>query len=98
MEKLIRELESLGKKQQLSNSEVTGAMMAMTVRFREILDQRMIGIQAIATAAAMQPQVDASKLHDDFMRILKSHFESVQRIPADLKDIASGIKLAAAER
>jgi hypothetical protein len=98
METLIRELESLRKRPQLTNDEVAGAMVAMTVRFRDVLDERMIGIQAIATAAAMQPEIDAFKLHDDFMGILRAHFESVSRIPRDLKDIAAGIKLAAAER
>lgn len=98
METLIRELESLRKRPQLTNNEVAGAMVAMTMRLRDLLDQRMIGIQAIASAVAMQPQIDVLKLHADFMSILKSHFESVQRIPGDLKDMAAGIKLAASDR
>jgi hypothetical protein len=98
METLIRELESLRKRPHLSNNEVAGAMVAMTVRLGEILDQRIIGIQAIASAVAMQPQIDVIKLHADFMSFLKSHFESVHRIPSDLKDIAAGIKLAGADR
>jgi hypothetical protein len=98
VEKLIREIEALRQKPQLTNSEVVGLMLSSTIRFREVLDDRMIGIQALAVAVAMQPQVDVLKLHDDYLSILKAHFESMRHVPVELKDIAAVIKLAATER
>jgi hypothetical protein len=98
METLIRELESLRHKPQLTNSEIVGVMVATTARLREILGDRMVGIQALASAVAMQPEIDAARLHDDFLDILKAHFETLRQTPSELKDIAAGIRLAAAER
>jgi len=98
METLIRELESLRNRPQLTNAEVAGAMMAMTVRFRDVLEERMVGIRSLAAAVAMQPNVDFDKLHDDFRKALVAHFESAQAIPTDLKDIASAIQVAGTER
>ncbi len=98
MDRLIRELESLRQKAQLTNNEVVGVMLAATARFRDILDERMVGIQALASAMAMQPEVDAVKLHDDFLAAVTSHFESLRAVPHDVRDIASAIELAAAER
>ena len=98
MDTLIRELEMLRDRPDLPNTRILGAVIATAVRFREILDKRMVGIQALATAVAMQPQVDASKLHDDFLQILRSHYESDREIPCELRDIAAAITLAAAER
>jgi hypothetical protein len=98
METLIRELESLRQKPQLTNSDIVGVMLATTARLRDVMSERMVGIQAMAAAVAMQPEVDAVKLHDDFLNILKAHFESLRATPRELKDMAAGIKLAAAER
>ena len=98
METLIRELESLRHKPQLTTSEVVGVMLATAMRLKEVLDVRMVGIQALASAIAAQPEIDVMKLHDEYLRVLKSHFDSVRRIPVELRDVAASIKLAAAER
>lgn len=98
MESLIRELEALRKRPQLTNSEFAGAMIAMAARLRDVTDQRMLGLQALVSAVAMQPHIDAMKLHDDFVNGLKSRFESLRLAPSELQDIAAQIKLVAAER
>lgn len=98
METLIRELESLREKPQLTTGEVVGVMLATAMRLKEVLDARMVGIQALATAVAAQPQIDVVKLHDDYLRVLKSHFDSTRRIPVDLRDVAASIKLAGTDR
>lgn len=98
MDKLIAELEGLREKPQLTNSQVVGVMLSTVMRFRTVLNDRMVGIQALATAMALQPEVDALRLHDDFQRIMGSHFESERDIPSELRDIASAIRLAAADR
>lgn len=98
MEALMRELECLRQKPQLTNSEIMGVMLATTARLRAILSDRMVGIQAVAAAIAMQPEIDAHRFHDDFLGILRAHFESERETPSELKDMAAGIRLAAAER
>ena len=98
MEHLIRELESLRSRPQLTDSQIVGAMIAAAARFKEILDDRMVGIESLATAVAMQPEIDARKLHDDFLAILRVHFDSIRRIPPELRDIAASIKLAEVDR
>src|SRR5947209_1363099 len=97
MDALVRELELLRMKPQLTNDQVVGMMVAATVRFKEVLEDRMVGIQAIATAVAMQPSIDVTKFHEDFVALLEKHFES-PRIPTDLRDIAASIKLAGSDR
>jgi hypothetical protein len=57
--------------------------------------KRTIGVRTVPNP---QAHVDALKLHDDFVSCLKARFESMRLIPAVLEDIATGIKLAAAER
>jgi hypothetical protein len=98
MDTLFRELETLRQKPQLTNNEIVGVMVATIARFREVLNHRMVGIQALAAAVAMQPEMDPQKLHDDFMTILGAHFESPRHMPSELIDIAAGIRLAAADR
>jgi hypothetical protein len=55
-------------------------------------------MQALAASVAMQPQLDADKLHADFLGLVKEQFGSARNIPMELRDLASAIKLAAAER
>ena len=98
MDRLIRELESLASTPDVPNAKVLGAVMATAMRCRDILGTRMAGLQALATATAMQPGIDASRLHDDYLRILAGHYDSAEEIPQSLRDIALAIKLAAAER
>jgi hypothetical protein len=94
LEKLIKELEELRTQPNLSNNQVVGAVIAAATRFRSALDDRVLGMQALSAALAMQPEIDAHKLHDDFYGILNSHFDSGHGIPVELKDIAAAIKLA----
>ena len=98
MDALIRELETLTQRPKPSPREAVGAMLAATMRFSEVLNERMVAIQALAAAIAMQPQIDVAKLHDDYLDTLKAHFDSRRSIPVDLRDIASSIQLAASER
>ena len=98
METLLRELQSLRDKPDVPNARLVGAVIATAVRFRDILDSRMVGIQALATAVAMQPEVDTLKLHDDFLTIVRSHYDPTQSIPQELGDIALAIKLASGDR
>lgn len=98
MDALIRELQLMGERPNLSNAKLVGGMVAAAVRMRDILDSRMVGIQALATAVAMQPEINASKLHDDFVVILKANFESLKETPTELRDMAAAIKLAASDR
>jgi hypothetical protein len=98
MDALIRELESMRETPALSNAKLIGGVVAAAVRMRAILDARMIGIQALATAVAMQPEIDPSKLHDDFIAILKANFETLRDAPSELRDMAAAIKLAASDR
>ena len=95
MDALIRELQALSERREIPDKQVVGAILAATIRFRDVLNNRMVGIQALATAIARQPQIDSSKLHDDFVIQLKQHFESMKAIPQDLRDVANAIKLAA---
>jgi hypothetical protein len=97
MEALIRELEALSQKPDVPNSKLVGAVIATAVRFREILDARMLGFQALAAAVAMQPEIDPRKLHEDFLTLLGAQYESARDIPRELRDIASAIKLASAD-
>ncbi len=97
METLIRELRAMTEKQAVSSQQLSGAILAVCVRFKDLLDARMAGIQALATAIALQPELDAQKLHDDFVHGLRAHFETVRNIPQELKDVATAIKLAASD-
>jgi hypothetical protein len=97
MDRLIKELESLASKPDVPNAKVVGAILATATRCRDILSTRMVGLQALATATAMQPKIDALRLHDDFLRIVGAHYNSPAQIPEALQDIALAIKLAAAE-
>ena len=98
MDALIRELQSLSQNPQVSNAKVVGAVLASVVKMKDVLDARRVGIEAFATAVAMQPVIDPATLHEDFMAILAAHFESARHIPAELKDVASAVKLASADR
>jgi len=98
MDRLIKELEALASKPDLPNDKVVGAVIATAMRCRDILSARMVGLQALATATAMQPTVDANQLHDDFLRLLGAQYEQPLEVPEALRDIALAIKLAAAER
>jgi hypothetical protein len=98
MDALIRELELMRETPGLSNAKLIGGIVAAAVRMRAILDARMVGIQSLATAVAMQPEINASKLHDDFIVLLKANFESLREAPSELRDMAAAIKLAASDR
>src|SRR5688572_5692700 len=98
MDRLIRELEFLAAKPDVPTAEVVGAVRATAMRCRDILSERMVGLQALATATALQPKIDALQLHDDYLRILRAHYDSNSELPDGLRDIALSIKLAAAER
>jgi hypothetical protein len=98
LERLLKELKELQEKPDLDASKVIGAVIASAVRFRQLLEERALGMQALAASVAMQPQLDAEKLHADFIALVKEHFGSARTIPAELRDLASAIKLAAAER
>ena len=98
MDALIRELEAMRGTPDLSGAKLIGGVVAAAVRIRDILDSRMIAIQALATAVAMQPEIDAAKLHDDFVVILKANFASLRDVPGELRDMAAAIKLAETDR
>jgi hypothetical protein len=98
MDRLIKELESLAARQDVPTAQVVGAVMATAMRCRDILSARMVGLQALATATALQPRIDALQLQEDFLRILGAHYEPPNEVPDALQDIALAIKLAAAER
>jgi len=82
----------------LAHLELDELLDAMLVRIREILEWRISGIEALATAVAMQPGIDAERLHRDFLAVLKARFESMRHVPSELKDMAAAIQLAASER
>jgi len=98
MDALIRELEAMRQAPELSSPKLIGAIVAAAVRMRDVLDSRMVAIQALATAVAMQPEINSSRLHDDFVVILKANFGSLREAPGELRDIAAAIKLAASDR
>lgn len=98
METLVRELEALRTKPHLTNDQMVGVMLAAAIRFKEALADRTACVHAIATALAMQPQIDATKFHEDFAKILAAHFEPLPRIPQELQDMVASIKLVAADR
>jgi hypothetical protein len=98
LEKLLKELKELQDKPDLDGSTVIGAVIAASVRFRQLLEERALGMQALAASVAMQPQLDAEKLHADFLGLVTEQFGSVRNIPLELRDLASAIKLAAADR
>ena len=95
MDRLIKELESLAAVPDVSSTKVMGAVIATAVRCRDVFNTRMVGLQALATAAAMQPTMDANLLHDDYLRALRAHYDSAKDIPNELRDIALAIKLVA---
>lgn len=97
MEKLLKELEQLRQAPDLPNAKMIGALIATATRCKDILDARMVAVQSLAAAVAMQPQVDALKLHDDFLNQVKAHYGS-GNTPAELTDIALAMRLAAPDR
>jgi hypothetical protein len=98
LEKLIRELQDLQVKDEVSGNQVIGAILAAAVRFRQTLEARALASQALAASLAMQPNVDAAKLHADFLAIVKRRFPSEANMPVELKDIAAALELVAADR
>ena len=98
MEALIRELETLRNRDDVPNARIVGAVIATATRCQELLHTRTVGLQALATAVAMQPGIDARKLFDDFMLALHAHYESTANIPTELKDLGHIIQLAAVDR
>lgn len=97
MEALIRELTALENAPDVTNKQLVGVVLAAAARVDKILDERMVGIQALAMAIAMHPGVDARRLHDDFVAILDRQFASVGPMPADLRDMVSGLAIVAAD-
>ena len=95
MDRLIKELELLAASPEVSNSKVMGAVVATAMRCRDVFHTRMVGLQALATATAMQPTMDAILLHDDYLKALRAHYDSPKEIPSELRDIALAIKLVA---
>jgi len=98
MDALVRELEALRAQPDIPNSKVVGAVLSAAMRIRDILEWRVAGIEALATAVAMQPGIDAERLHRDFLAVLKARFESMRHVPSELKDMAAAIQLVATER
>ena len=98
MDRLIKELEELANKPELPNAKVVGAIIATATRCRDILSARMVGLQALATATALQPGVDARRLHEDYLRILVAHYDTPKEIPEALQDIGLALELVAAEK
>ncbi|HUI98713.1 MAG TPA: hypothetical protein VLY46_00675 [Usitatibacter sp.] len=98
MEKLIRELKELQDREDLTGNKIVGAVLAAAVRIRQLLEERSLALQALAASVAMQPGIDAEKLHADFLEIVKAHFRPARSIPLELKDMAAAIELAAAEK
>jgi hypothetical protein len=98
MDALVRELEALRAQPDIPNSKVVGAVLSAAMRIRDILEWRIAGIEALATAIAMQPGIDAARLHRDFLEVLKARYESMRHVPNELKDMAAAIQLAATER
>jgi hypothetical protein len=98
LDALIRELETLRDRDDVPNTRIVGAVIATATRCQELLHTRTVGLQALATAVAMQPGIDARKLFDDFMLALHAHYDSLGGIPSELKDLGHIIRLAAADR
>ena len=98
METLIRELNALQEAPVVTSQQLVGAVVATATRVDQALDERMIGMQALAMALAMQPAVDALRLREDFLAILERQFDCPSQIPADLRDMASALAVAAADR
>jgi hypothetical protein len=98
METLIRELEALRSAPEVTHQQLVGAVLAAAARIDHALDERMVGMQALAMAVAMQPVIDAKRLHDDFVRILESQLGELGTVPADLRDMGSALRVAAADR
>lgn len=98
MEKLIEELKELQGQRELAGNKVVGAVLAAAVRIRQLLEERSLAMQALAASVAMQPGVDAEKLHLDFLAIAKAHLRPARHVPVEVRDMAAAIKLAAAEK
>jgi hypothetical protein len=98
METLIRELEALTSAPEVTHQQLVGAVLAAAARIDHALDERMVGMQALAMAVAMQPVIDAKRLHDDFVRILESQLGELGTVSADLRDMGSALRVAAADR
>ena len=98
MESLIRELDQLKSAPSVTNRQLVGAVLAVATRVDKALDERMVGIQSFAMAVAMQPAIDAKRLQQDFATILGSQFDSLSRMPADLRDMVSALGIALADR
>ena len=98
MEALIRELETLRDRDDVPSARIVGAVIATAARCQELVHTRTVGLQALATAVAMQPGIDTRKLLDDFMLALHAHYDSLGGIPTELKDLGHIIQLAAADR
>ena len=97
METLMRELNALKEAPAVTHQQLVGAVVAAAAHIDALLDERMVGIQALAMAVAIQPGIDAKRLHRDFVAILERQFDSSRPMPADLRDMASAIGLAAAD-
>jgi hypothetical protein len=98
LERLIKELQELQEKDEVSGNQVIGAILAAAVRFRQTLEARALASQALAASLAMQPNVDAAKLHADFLALVKRRFPSEAKMPMELRDIAAALELVAADR
>lgn len=97
METLMRELNALKDAPAVTHQQLVGAVVAAASRIDALLDERMVGIQALAMAVAMQPGIDANRLHRDFLAILERQFDPARPMPEDLRDMVTAIGLAAAE-
>jgi len=97
VEKLLEELELLRRSPDLPTEKMVGAIIATAARCKDILDARMVAVHSLATAVAMQPQIDALKLHDDFVNQVKAHYAG-RHTPPDVTDVALTIELAAPDR
>ena len=98
MEALIAELRQLKERSDPAHAGIFGAILATAVRLNERWNAQSAGLEALVSALAAQPGIEAAKLHDDFMRIASSDFGDPERMPGEIRDIAAAIRLAVRDR